>query len=382
MLPMSTHKKLKNDASDSTMGTVHQFYVALNYCFELVEGEKLFIETFGDISISNSVQIEVKEYKDSLTDLHENLWKTLSNWLDDGFHHEYYKTLILLTTQDFGTGSQLKEWNNKSSGSKFDTLKSIQKKYQSRSKKDPNTEKLVNDVMSEKNSNKLKNILGKFIILTSALKGSDLLNNIKSRHARNIDPIHQDDYVNSLFGFILSPAVTNNCWSISCYDFDARARTLSQQYFSKTRIFPEIKHSTTNEDILNISGHLFVKKIEDIEYHEVKSGAISDYIKTRYTIHNELKSYSLPESYYNSYKRELVDHYDPKFRTAKRGINNINEINHKSQTFYDEITGAVVQPFFNFSNPPTSFRNGFLHIMANEENQNIKWKLKEEDEND
>jgi len=36
--------KLKQDAKPSIDGTIYQFYIAIDKCFELVEGEKVIIE--------------------------------------------------------------------------------------------------------------------------------------------------------------------------------------------------------------------------------------------------------------------------------------------------------------------------------------------------
>jgi hypothetical protein len=36
--------KLRHDASASISGTIYQFYVAVDKCFDLLEGEKVIIE--------------------------------------------------------------------------------------------------------------------------------------------------------------------------------------------------------------------------------------------------------------------------------------------------------------------------------------------------
>ncbi len=49
----------------------------------------------------------------------------------------------------------------------------------------------------------------------------------------------------------------------------------------------------------------------------------------------------------------------------------------ESQNFYDNVTGSPVPTFTNFNNTPIFFRNGMLHNMADDEKNDIKWKLKE-----
>ena len=87
--------KLKHDASSSIDGTIYQFYIAIDKCFELLDGEKVIIEKYGDVTVSDKYQIEVKHYQEDLTDLHENIWKTIDNWLQNAFDVSHYKNLIL-----------------------------------------------------------------------------------------------------------------------------------------------------------------------------------------------------------------------------------------------------------------------------------------------
>ena len=48
--------KLPFNASASAQGIIHQFYIGLNKCFSLVSGERVYIERYGDISVSNRSQ--------------------------------------------------------------------------------------------------------------------------------------------------------------------------------------------------------------------------------------------------------------------------------------------------------------------------------------
>ena len=44
-------KKLSFDSTSTLKGIVFQFLVALDRCFEMQEGESVYIETFGDESL-------------------------------------------------------------------------------------------------------------------------------------------------------------------------------------------------------------------------------------------------------------------------------------------------------------------------------------------
>jgi len=375
--------KLKHDATASIAGTIYQFYVALESCFQLTTGQKLYIEKYGDISISNIKQIEVKNYSDVLTDLHENLWKTLENWLQNSFKPLEYKKLILLTTQNYSKESTLKEWNSKKTSDKLQLLKDIAFNYEKLEKKDQKREGQVRNVLSDKNNAKLNSILDRFVILDSSLIGEDFYNKIKDTQAGHIPTGNRNDYINSLLGFIIAPeSISSNNWEISFEAFSQRIQSLTEQYCTQTKIFPQIQKTISDEELQERQTHLFVKKIDDINYPEVKTDAISDYIKTNYLILNELKEYSVPKEVYEGYEQDLLKAYKPKYRKAKRDVSNDDEVEKKSKDFYDEITGEPSPFFSNFNNTPLYFRNGFYHIIADDENKDIKWILKEKGNDD
>ena len=78
-------KKISFDSTSSVKGVLFQFLIALERCFEMQEGQSVYIETYGDVSIlgklSDSKQIESKLYKKNLTDLDKNVWKSIYNWI-------------------------------------------------------------------------------------------------------------------------------------------------------------------------------------------------------------------------------------------------------------------------------------------------------------
>lgn len=369
-------EKIINNATDSVAGIIYQFYVALDYCNNLVSGEKLWIEKFGDITISNTVQIEIKHFSNDLTDLHENIWKTLHNWLNNGFKVLDYKQLILLTTQNFSNGSTLREWNDKTVDEKLNLLKDIQKKYQKRVKKDKYKEKLVMEVMNTNNETKLKMILKNFIILDSSSRGNDYYCKLKDKHAGHIPISCRDNYINSLFGFIVMPAKKDTHeWEITYENFSNKKIELTEQLTINTRIFPSVNENINGIDFENARKKLFVKKIEEIAYSDVIPDAIKDYLSASHFILQDFCSYSASKEIYYKYLNELEDTHKPKFRIFCNEIDNSSDVNRISQKFYDELTGESVQPFYNFNNTPRKFRNGCYHLLCDDEKKNIKWKL-------
>lgn len=109
--------KLKSDSTSTIKGLLFQFLVALEKCFEMQQGESVYIETYGDVSVLgnllNSKQIESKLYKKSLTDLDKNVWKSIYNWMSEDFPIDTFSSLVLLTTQKVPIGSTWLNWNEK-----------------------------------------------------------------------------------------------------------------------------------------------------------------------------------------------------------------------------------------------------------------------------
>ncbi|SDY89096.1 hypothetical protein [Nitrosomonas halophila] len=120
----------KNAALTTALAFHYQVLIGLDKCFSLDEGQSVWFEKDGDVSLISpdalaSTQTEVKDYAAPLTDHHENLWKTLKNWLTPEFDHTQYGVLVLHTTQAFGATTRLKDWNKQSDMERLKVLKAI-----------------------------------------------------------------------------------------------------------------------------------------------------------------------------------------------------------------------------------------------------------------
>lgn len=384
-------RQVVNDASDKVKGFLYQFYVALNYCFELKQGEKLYIEKYGDVTIDSISQIEVKNYSKPLTDAHDNLWNTLCNWLNDSFDPNNYKQLILLTTQQIGTSSQLNNWNKKTKAEKITAITSIADTYckKNSNPKSPHIESIkkhMETVISAEKKEKLETILEKFTIIDCALGFEEIYESMKTKYARHIPECNQDDYLNSLLGFVLNPGIVNDNWEITYENFTKTVRELTGVYHEKAIAFPKIQRNFTQEEIDRKKTARFVKKIEDIECDEsMKRDAIDNYLYTSNLFLNELANYKVSPDIMSSYESELMDSYTPKRRKRCRNLlPNVkhSDIINESQNFYDDVIGEPAQVFVNFNDTPKRFRNGLYHIMADEDDDKIVWLLKKEDDDD
>lgn len=366
--------KLRNDASSSIDGIVYQFYIALKYAFELPANRKLLIEKFGDVTIESISQIEVKKYQQNLTDSHENLWNTIYNWLDMKFDINGIETLILLTTQSIGPRSVLKDWNLKDADQKLNILKEIDNKFSKRKKKDVSKEELIKSVLKIENRQKLKNVLEKFIIIASNPDDVELYDQLCMKYARCIPKRNQDKYIKGLLGYVISPkGERRGKWEISCEDFNKECQKLAELFIDKTNLFPrneyykELQYDEYNE-------YLFVKKIQEIDYYDEIKEAIREYAEIHSLVIKEFLTRQVSKKKYDKYEEEIKKDHKRLYRRASRKVSSINCMD-ASQDFYDDIMTKDVMQFMNYVDTPKTFRNGILHMLANDVDEDVKWKL-------
>ena len=98
-------------------------------------------------------------------------------------------------------------------------------------------------------------------------------------------------------------------------------------------------------------------------------------VKYCHTIFQELGKYAIDKKCYDGYEQEIMDTYNPAYNRASRNTDKTKRIKD-SKDFYDSITGLEAPSFINFNDTPKFFRNGLLHCMANDEEKNVVWKLK------
>ena len=162
----------KNAALRVTLAFHYQVLIGLDRCFSLEEGQSVWFEKDGDVSLfspnnSQSTQTEVKDYAEPLTDHHENLWKTLKNWLEPEFDHTQYGVLVLQTTQSFGATTRLKDWNSKSAEQRLQVLKDIfseRTEVQLCAKNPSEVVKFQKVVMDASSNEELMEVLGKVLL--------------------------------------------------------------------------------------------------------------------------------------------------------------------------------------------------------------------------
>lgn len=375
--------KLPHDATASLKGNIYQFHLIVDLCFGLTGGQTLYIERFGDIAISGEQNIEVKAYEDDLTDSHENFWKTLANWMGDGFDHTHYNYLTLVTTQKFGEQTKFKDWNDKNTEQQLIDLRAIHaaalQRYNESVKaasqlgkakpERPDSLKKMDIVMMD--IPQLEEILKKFKLFCSAPSLDSQYELILEKHAKTVLKVKAPAYINSLVGFILSPKVySGNGWEVTYEDFTAEVQNLSQQFVSNTRMFP-FRISEAVSDTEETEPPLYIKKIEDISYKEVIPMARVHHMSALNTLIEEFKGGTL-KSRCDSFRDEMINSFRSRFRKACRKCENPHL---ESKDFYDDCMDVPCPTFSGFETPPKAFRNGLLHLEMDDEGQGLSWTI-------
>ena len=365
-------KKLSFDSTPTLKGIVFQFLVALDRCFEMQEGESVYIETFGDVSVlggDNPTQIESKCYKTDLTDLDENIWNTIHNWMRDDFPIEKFSSLFLLTTQKVGKKSEWGGWNKKGLEDKLKTLNRIKEHFGKRKKKSEKLTSMMDAIFDASKSKRLAEIAKKLFIDCLDTNDEQFYKSLLKRD-KSIPNIQKEKYINSLLGWIIRP---QKSWTISNEAFEKEAQEIAEKLRENTVVFPDklqltdIKHEEYEENA-------FVRKIKDIEYEEVIPEAVDDYVHTVLLIEQELRESLAIRTQFEEYEKSVERRYRTEYRKASR-INEIREPLKRSQDLYDNVTLANDGTFHTYNSVPSYFHNGVMQILADDKDD-IVWLLK------
>lgn len=371
-------KKISFDSTSSVKGVLFQFLIALERCFEMQEGQAVYIETYGDVSIignmSDSKQIESKLYKRNLTGLDKNIWKSIHNWMSEAFPVDTFSSLILLTTQKVPIGSAWLNWNGKNPSERMEVLRNIKTNFDSRKRKDKDLSAYMNVIFDAKNTTRLSQIAKMLYIDSISMDGNQYHKSLQEKYGKGIPDIQKGKYINHMFGYILNPDIVNQNWRITYNDFAQEVEEVTKTLVENTAVFPTKVKLVDIKDS-DYDGYTFVEKIKDIKYDGAISGAIDDYVHTASMIQQELEKSEAKKNSLLQYEENLKGSYTTKYRKASRNYNDGERIT-KSQDFYDDMTGSSDITFHTYNNVDLYFHNGMLHMMA-DENDELVWLLKD-----
>ena len=387
------------DATLLVKALQYQFLVAVEHCYDLEEGDSLWLEVFGDVTISGKMQIEVKYYSDSLTDGHSNFWNTLKNWLHEKFDHTSFKNLVLLTTQEFGNQSQLKGWNKLTASERLAIMEQISTASSSRAKKKnvdqseiknetskpSKSQSLQQYVMAPERRAALMEVLERMQITTGADSLEQRIQKYKTRHLKTIRPSKYQKFIDDLLGFMCSTELVNiKGWQITHAAFSAKLTELTKQYTKSPTTFPQVDTAALqkNINIDEIRSMPFAQKIIEIGGEQRLKRAALDRLIAQTTISDFYRDGVLFKPTVDRYLRNhLMLHVDGR-ELAMLKCTNITcqtELETRSMEFYLECHIRKVEPFCSLEHTMTEFRNGIYHMLAGEKaedrDEEFFWRL-------
>lgn len=371
----------KNSALTTALAFHYQVLIGLDKCFSLEDGQTVWFEKDGDVSvissdITESSQTEVKDYTAPLTDHHENLWKTLKNWLAPEFNHTQYGVLILYTTQSFGVTTRLKNWNSQNSEQRLEVLKCI---FADRTQDQLDAEKpseiirIQKQVMLNSTESELKSILGK-IILNVEVDDLDVLRQGFFTKLDGFIPLaNRRSFSEGLIGFIYEQA-NNTHWKIEKKLFNQKKESLTARWGPTLFTIPDFNNRDATEYEVEIYlSQLFAHKILEIEYEDVLPEAIGNWLELRNSLIEELDGYPQFRDTVKRYREQWVRQFIARHRTAGRKQGCLTTI---SQDLYDQVTSESPFGIDGYPNPDFVFRNGLIHDLMDDEDLQLRWQVK------
>lgn len=372
----------KSSVLPTLRGFHYQVLLGIEKCFELNEGQSIWFESDGDISIrgnelENNEQIESKHYDqmDVLTDGHANFWNTLNNWLKDDFNHTQYAFLILHTTQPTSKISQLYGWNSKTPDEKLGIISSIYDKRTDAEKTNKDAKGVLKfqQAIFDSNNKIIKDILGKMLINDSA----DNIDNLKLKLINKPLGI-PDDNINQYFEGIVGwvyEKMGEDSWFINQHDFKDKLEELTSKYSRGKFSFPPFTGElATDIDLLKHNEYLFVQKIKDIEHYDEIPEAVGNYAEfTNILLEESVRSPKYREIT-KTYKSNLIRRFKRKHQNYSLLYPNHSRIDC-AKILYNEFIDEPAEQVQECEMTPKPYKNGLIHNSMDDENDGLKWEI-------
>lgn len=370
----------KNAALTTALAFHYQVLIGLDKCFALEEGQSVWFEKDGDVSLMSpdvltSTQTEVKDYSAPLTDHHENLWKTLKNWLAPEFCHAQYGALVLHTTQAFGSTTKLKDWNTQTAEQRFKTLEDI---FLSRSEKERNSEspseiiKLQKAVILNATKSDLLNVIAKVVLHIESADLDALRKSYYNKLSGYIPYSNRQAFAEGLIGFIYEQSNSVK-WVIEKAAFDQHREALTAKWGPKLFTIPDFtQRNASEEEVDSYLNALFAQKLCEIEYECVLPEAIGDWLEFINSSMEELHGHPQYTKMVERYREQWIRTFSAKHRSACRKKGDRTEL---SQNLYDQVTSETPFGVEGYPNPDIVFRNGLIHDAMDDDERDLKWRV-------
>lgn len=375
--------ELSNDASQQVKGFIYQFLIALEKCFEMREGQFVYIECHGDVSLEgtgDTSQIEVKFYQKALTTFDLNVWNTIANWSNPDFPIDNYQSLVLLTTQNIGKRSPWVAWNSSDFEKREKAIKALRAQFSTLKSPSKKLQKAMDVIFAPSNKERLNIIIEKMALDTQNEDDKDLMDKLCDTYAKGLHGSRRKHYIEAMLGHIINPHITKGTWVISFDDFSRECEELTQTLLENTVKFPaKRKLSDIDVAVDKYQSSNFVTKIQDIKYDREIPNAVKNYVHAMTIINEEFAKSTTIMSSLEQYEDDLEIVYEGKYRTACMDIHS-DEIIKASQKLYNDLTSnRISNTFHTFNEVPMYFQYGFLQIMADEK-EDMVWLVKSQED--
>ncbi len=367
----------KNAALTTALAFHYQVLIGLDKCFSLEDGLSVWFEKDGDVSLispdaEESIQTEVKGYSGVLTDHHENLWKTIKNWMAPEFNHAQYGVLVLHTTQAFGANTRFKDWNSKCGEDRLKVLKEIFEERTSAQLNAENPSEIIKiqKAVMESNKSILKSVLEKVALFTQADNAQDLEKKILSKPV-GIPKSNLEGYLQGLVGFVYSQA-NYESWVITYQEFVAKCEELTALLCKKEFTFPVFSgYEATEPEVISYMDRPFVKKITEIDHHDMIPDAVGNWLELQNSLLEQLDEFPLYKERTITYQKQLVKKFKLSYSSAQLEATDVIK---SSKLLYNKTIGE--QPL-NMGNdiPPPEYKNGLIHDAMDDEQLDLKWRV-------
>lgn len=390
---VAVNAKLDFDASKLYEALKYQIHVAIDYCHTLDKDDVLWIEVFGDVTVEGRDQVEVKEYSDSLTDSHENLWNTLNNWLKPDFNHQQYANLILLTTQAYGERAAIKDWHQWNADQRLAALESILQDAEARFEKAKQEKEATADqseeggtggktpgpskaltlqrkVMAKAMRESLMEALPKVKIITEQPDLLGLIARYKRAHLKSIHEHRMDDFLNDLFGFMTSAVKVTEGWRFTTAEFDRKFTELTARYLIGSVKFPRVNTEEIEREAaeMNVRDRIYAQKLDEIGgEEELILEATADLLHAHEYIAELIKDCTTSQSDVESYSKNHMRTHSASRAKLMIGCDetwSVSKLKQESLKFYYARCELDVVGFRNYEDTPVEFRNGIYHMLA------------------
>lgn len=369
-----------NDDTQSKLGDIYHYYLVLNRCLQLQEGEIIHVERYGDIgveSVSSSANIEVKHHINphNLSDRHTDFWKTIRNWIKYNDQMKQFKVLILFTTSTYSEGSLLKDWNSLSANDKLNILKKI---GEEKREKEQSFRELYNEIFKYKRA-EIVNILKKTEISFGQPNIKEIQKEVlKSPFFKSVNVEARPAFIESLMGHIITrPVEPPHKWEISCEKFDAICCEIRDRFLNNKIPLEHTNELLDNEEELKpYKDRVFVKRIKEINLDSMTTRAINHYYNAQRTIYNATQRNPLFNIDLNKFQNQLLEDLEESkdWFLEECLTEDEAEIINQSKKHYKEAMKFEVKDFGTISPNIASFQKGLLHKIVQE--RGYIWRIK------